>query len=193
MYRPLVPDKEFIAKKVREQSDELKSQQHEIEVRPCYPVDRVWAILPKMLTVKGCAENWPERFESKVVQVRLGLIKGVAYLHGCRVAHRDIKPNNLVVDRGFCLKITDFDVATRVRDEDEEVDDLCGTEHLDRARGREGVEVQSDESQPMGLRAGSSVPSRFSIGSGKETSCFNLLGRWKRMECRLEECIETST
>ncbi|KAI0291847.1 kinase-like domain-containing protein, partial [Russula brevipes] len=57
------------------------------------------------------------------------LIEGVAYLHQRGVAHRDIKPDNLVVDRDFCLKIIDFDVAMRVRDEDEEVDDLCGTDH----------------------------------------------------------------
>jgi serine/threonine protein kinase len=69
------------------------------------------------------------RHESKVVEVCLGLIQGVAYLHERGIAHRDIKPDNLVVDRDFCLKIIDFDVAMRVKDENEEVDDQCGTEH----------------------------------------------------------------
>jgi len=88
-----------------------------------------WVILPKMTTVKCYVEVWPEKFKSKVVQVCLGLIQGVAYLHVSRVAHRDIKPDNLVVDRDFCLKIIDFDTAMRVKDDDEEVDDQCGTKH----------------------------------------------------------------
>ncbi|KAI0291835.1 kinase-like domain-containing protein, partial [Russula brevipes] len=57
------------------------------------------------------------------------LIEGVAFLHEWCVAHRDIKPDNLVLDRDFCLKIIDFDLAMRVRDEDEEVDDQCGTKY----------------------------------------------------------------
>ncbi|KAH9963844.1 kinase-like domain-containing protein, partial [Russula dissimulans] len=56
------------------------------------------------------------------------VIKGLAYLHQHRIAHRDIKPDNLLVDRKFCLKIIDFDLAMRVEGSDEEVDDQCGHE-----------------------------------------------------------------
>ncbi|KAF8437702.1 hypothetical protein L210DRAFT_3340415, partial [Boletus edulis BED1] len=42
-------------------------------------------------------------------------------------AHRDVKPDNLVVDKSFNLKIIDFDIAMLVEDEDEEVDDQCET------------------------------------------------------------------
>ena len=80
----------------------------------------------KMVTVKGYVEFAPDVFESKVSQVCLGLIKGLAYLHEHLIAHRDIKPDNLLVDENFCLKIIDFDIAMRVVDEDEEVDDQCG-------------------------------------------------------------------
>ncbi|KAI0245958.1 kinase-like domain-containing protein, partial [Lactifluus subvellereus] len=58
-----------------------------------------------------------------------GLIKGLAYLHKLCIAHRDIKPDNLLVDPDFCLKIIDFDIAMQVKDEDEEVDGKCGTTH----------------------------------------------------------------
>ncbi|KIY48598.1 kinase-like protein, partial [Fistulina hepatica ATCC 64428] len=55
------------------------------------------------------------------------LIKGLAYLHKLCIAHRDIKPDNLLVERNFCLKIIDFDIAIQVKNEDEEVSDHCGT------------------------------------------------------------------
>jgi serine/threonine protein kinase len=87
-----------------------------------------WAILPKMIAFQDYyVESQSEGHGSKVCE---DLIKGVAYLHcSCRVAHRDLKPDNLVIGPDFCLKIIDFDVAMRVTDEDEEVDDQCGTEH----------------------------------------------------------------
>ncbi|KIY47125.1 kinase-like protein, partial [Fistulina hepatica ATCC 64428] len=66
------------------------------------------------------------------------LIKGLAYLHELCIAHRDIKPDNLLVDQDFCLKIIDFDLAIQVKDEDEEVSDHCGT------KGWEAPEVKSE-------------------------------------------------
>jgi serine/threonine protein kinase len=80
-----------------------------------------------MVTVKGYVEFSPDLSGSKISQICLGLIKGVAYLHEHLIAHRDIKPDNLLLDNNFCLKIIDFDIAMRVEDEDEEVDDQCGT------------------------------------------------------------------
>ncbi|KAI0288637.1 kinase-like domain-containing protein [Russula brevipes] len=86
-----------------------------------------FAILPKMIPLQDVKLS--QACESEVVEVCLGLIQGVAYLHQCNIAHRDIKPDNLVVDREFCLKIIDFDVAMQVKDENEEVDNSCGTKH----------------------------------------------------------------
>jgi serine/threonine protein kinase len=63
----------------------------------------------------------------KIAQVCWGLIQGVAYLHKAFIAHRDIKPINLVVDMNFSLKIIDFDVSMQVENEDVVVDGQCGT------------------------------------------------------------------
>jgi serine/threonine protein kinase len=129
-------NKKFIAKKVREDSNELEM----LRLLDTFPLksDHVislidsfhdWIILPKMVTVKGYVEFAPDLSESEVSQICLGLIKGVAYLHEHLIAHRDIKPDNLLLDNKFCLKIIDFDIAMRVEDEDEEVDDQCGTKN----------------------------------------------------------------
>ena len=41
------------------------------------------------------------------------------YLHSAGYAHRDIKPQNLLLDHNFNLKIIDFGVATLLRGWDE--------------------------------------------------------------------------
>jgi len=131
------PSKRYIAKKVHEESNELEifkrlntsqeKSEHIISLHESFRTQSTsWVILPEMDPV---SDFWNRRdlFEGKVSQVCLGLIKGVAYLHKFRIAHRDIKPNNLVVDKNFSLKIIDFDVAMQVESEDETVDGQCGT------------------------------------------------------------------
>ena len=136
VYRPIDSNKEFIAKKIREGSKELEV----LRLLDTFPLksDHVislidsfhgWAILPKMVTVKSYDEIAPNPSESKVPQICLSLIKGLTYLHEHHIAHRDIKPDNLLLNENFCLKIIDFDIAMRVEDEDEEVDDHCGTKN----------------------------------------------------------------
>ena len=132
-YRRSDPSKRFIAKKVREGSNELKilrylrtsqpKSKHIISLHDSFQTQStLWAILPKLISLT-CG-----RLYGKVAQVCWGLIKGVAYLHKFCIAHRDIKPDNLVIDRNFSLKIIDFDVAMVVEGEDEVVEGQCRTE-----------------------------------------------------------------
>ena len=143
VYRPSDPSNKFIAKKVRNESDELKILRRLNTIQPKFehvvslldsfdsldPQFTSWVILPKLDTVADLIEFAPQKLYGKVAKVCWGLIKGLAYLHGLSIAHRDIKPDNLLVDQGFCLKIIDFDIALQVKNEDEEVDDHCGTSH----------------------------------------------------------------
>ena len=143
VYQSSNPSNELIAKKVRKKSDELKilrrlqtiqpKSEHVVSLLDSFdsfdPYFTSWAILPKMDSVAVYIEFAPQQLRGKVTEVCWGLIKGLAYLHGLYIAHRDIKPDNLLVDQAFCLKIIDFDIALQVQDEEEEVDDHCGTEH----------------------------------------------------------------
>ncbi|KAI0245824.1 hypothetical protein BJV78DRAFT_1259964 [Lactifluus subvellereus] len=140
VYRPSDPSKELIAKKVRKKSNELEilkllntiqpKSEHVISLLDSFHTQSgPWAILSKMDTVADYVALAPNQLGGRVTQVCRDLIKGLAYLHKLCIAHRDIKPDNLVVDQDFCLKIIDFDIAMQVKDEDEEVDGQCGTRH----------------------------------------------------------------
>jgi serine/threonine protein kinase len=130
---------EYIAKHVYEGSNELAIHEylqsrpsqspHIISLIEAIPsTTREWLILPKLYSIRS---QWFLEERSKVAgrsRLGWGLIKGLAYLHKHKIAHRDIKPGNLVRDRDFNLKIIDFDRAIKVQDENTEIDKYCGTE-----------------------------------------------------------------
>jgi len=138
VYKRSNPGKEFIAKKVSEESNEIEifnllntfqpKSEHIISLRESFHTQSAsWVILPRMNSVADCVSFAQNQLDGKVAQVCWGLIKGVAYLHKFYIAHRDIKPENLLVEWDFSLKIIDFDLAMQVKDEDEVVNDQCGT------------------------------------------------------------------
>jgi serine/threonine protein kinase len=138
VFRPSNPRKKFIAKHVSETSNELEileiiergrpKPEHIISLIDSFHVQSgSWIILPNLSDIRYFLEINPERLRDHVVQVCWGLIEGLAYLHKIYIAHRDIKPDNLLVDENFCLKIIDFGVSTQLKNEDEEVSDYCGT------------------------------------------------------------------
>ncbi|KAI9443625.1 kinase-like domain-containing protein [Lactarius indigo] len=138
VYRRSDPNKtELIAKRLRKGSNELYFLQHLRTIRSQSPhiislIDTIpsitggWLILPKQQSIRN-----QRLMNSGGVHVRVqlgwGLVKGLAYLHEHKIAHRDIKPDNLVCDSAFCLQIIDFDVAIQVQDENTEIDEYRGT------------------------------------------------------------------
>ena len=139
MYRRRDPKKtELIAKHVREGSNELDILNYLRTIRPqsvhvislidAIPsTNREWLILPKLHSIDQRLMN--RGGSSGRVRLGWGLIKGLAYLHEHKVAHQDIKPENLVCDGDFRLQIIDFDVAIRVQDENTMIDEYRGTEN----------------------------------------------------------------
>ncbi|PIO68028.1 hypothetical protein TELCIR_10201 [Teladorsagia circumcincta] len=59
------------------------------------------------------------------------LMRGVDFLHSIHVAHRDLKPDNLMINSNGLLKITDFGMATKLEmtctNEEVPLDRMCGT------------------------------------------------------------------
>lgn len=48
------------------------------------------------------------------------VLRGLRYIHSCKVIHRDLKPSNLLVNSNCDLKICDFGLARGIRDKDED-------------------------------------------------------------------------
>jgi serine/threonine protein kinase len=132
------PSKRFIAKRISKDSDEptilkfigLSRPQPENIISlidSFHDQSGSWIILPELSDIRYTLKVDSNRLRNHIAQVCWGLIEGLAYLHKIYIAHRDINPNNLVVDRHCCLKIIDFDIAIRLNDENEEVSGYCGT------------------------------------------------------------------
>lgn len=62
----------------------------------------------------------------KIIQLALDLARGLSYLHSKKIMHRDVKAENMLLDRKKTLKIADFGVA-RVEAQDDDMTGQTGT------------------------------------------------------------------
>lgn len=68
-------------------------------------------------------EQYPE---SKCAGLILSLLDALAYLSSQNIMHRDLKPDNILLDKGDKLKIVDFGLATFINIDDY-IFKKCGT------------------------------------------------------------------
>ena len=129
---------EYVAKRLRKGSIELAileylntkqpRSSHVIQYIEAIPsTEKEWLILPIRNSL-GQQSMMNRISVPGRVQLGWDLIKGLAYLHQHKIAHRDIKPDNLVCDDDFRLQIIDFDVAIKVQDENTAIGEYRGTE-----------------------------------------------------------------
>ncbi|KZT01054.1 kinase-like protein [Laetiporus sulphureus 93-53] len=131
---------EFIAKRISDKSNELKILEFLRTIKP--PSNHIITLLKTIRTSLGKYLIFPKRssideelqfyadggvLRGKFVQLSRDLAKGLAFLHEHGVAHLDIKPENLVYTVSFRLQIIDFDIAVRVKDADQEINEYCGS------------------------------------------------------------------
>lgn len=67
---------------------------------------------------------------SKMKKYMLQLFKALSYLHFQDIAHRDIKPGNLLLDKHDNVKVTDFGVSQLFDREEDLVRNTAGTPHF---------------------------------------------------------------
>ncbi|KAL5480148.1 hypothetical protein ACEPAI_1418 [Sanghuangporus weigelae] len=132
--------KQLIVKLVRKRSDEgillEELSEQKSPLNHAIPLfDTVMSKLgPLLILERGSClpilweihKDKPERLNPE--RLSRELIQGVAFLHAQKIAHLDIKPDNLICsfDTGRLL-IIDFDVAMKCKDVDEMVERSCGT------------------------------------------------------------------
>ena len=68
----------------------------------------------------------------EILKFLIDIISGLCYLHANGIIHRDIKPNNILLDKNNVCKITDFNVSSILTnlDDDKIGKKVCSADHF---------------------------------------------------------------
>jgi len=65
--------------------------------------------------------------EKQVMEITKALLETLAYFASEGVMHRDLKPDNILIDKNCNVRIIDYGLVTQFRDNTEYIFDRCGT------------------------------------------------------------------
>lgn len=84
-----------------------------VKLNKCHIVmERAQGLTLSKFLAKKFNDNIDDR-QPMVSTVMRNLVEAVAYLHSQHVSHRDIKPDNIIVDDDFSVKLIDYNVSVR--------------------------------------------------------------------------------
>jgi len=70
--------------------------------------------------------NMRKMKEKSALHFMYQILQGLQYLHSNNIVHRDIKPQNILIDKNNVCKIADFGFA-RYKDQDKLLETMCGS------------------------------------------------------------------
>jgi serine/threonine-protein kinase ULK/ATG1 len=94
-----------------------------------YKFDNDYILLITEFCEDGDLTKWinkPDKNADEILDIIIQIIRGIKYLHDNNIVHRDIKPQNILLDNNV-IKICDFGFSTIYKSHMDMFNTICGT------------------------------------------------------------------
>eukprot|EP00356_Strombidium_inclinatum_P012643 CAMPEP_0170489120 /NCGR_PEP_ID=MMETSP0208-20121228/7516_1 /TAXON_ID=197538 /ORGANISM="Strombidium inclinatum, Strain S3" /LENGTH=283 /DNA_ID=CAMNT_0010763901 /DNA_START=146 /DNA_END=997 /DNA_ORIENTATION=- len=129
-----------------------------------------------------CLENKKFFNETDIQRIMRDLIIGLEFLHSHSIVHRDIKPQNIMLDENGKAKFADFGASKILEGEDDMLKDTSGT----------FLFLSPECCDPAVKEYSSKKADIWALGVSLYALTFNKLPFWGETEKEMLECIQNS-